>query len=188
MKNNLIFIIMGKSGAGKTSLSYEVSKLLNIPIVVSSTSRPIREREQVGVDYYYKTKEEMLEISKNDGFIEYVEYNGCLYGVEKAEIEKMESNCLVVVEPNGFEQFKEYFGHRVIPIYIDTPDKLRLLRSLHREHNPNCYEICRRLIADIEKFSKIEADMSIKKIDNSKDINLSVEDLCNYIYKTIYNK
>lgn len=188
MKNNLIFIIMGKSGAGKTSLSYEVSRLLNIPIVVSSTSRTIREKEQVGVDYYYKTKEEMLEVAKNDGFVEYVEYNGCLYGVEKAEIEKIESNCLVVVEPNGFEQFKKCFGDRVIPIYIDTPDKLRLLRSLHREHNPNCYEICRRLIADTEKFLEVESDIAIKKIDNSKAMNLSIEDLCNYIYKRIYNK
>lgn len=187
MRNDLIFIIMGKSGAGKTSLSYEVSKLLSIPVVVSSTSRPIREKEQEGIDYYYKTKEDMLEISKNNGFVEYVEYNGWLYGVEKAEIEKMNSNCLVVVEPKGFEQFKKFFGDRVVPIYIDTPDKPRLLRSLHREANPNCYEICRRLIADTEDFSKVESDMSIKKIDNSRDPKVSVEALCDYIYKTIYN-
>ena len=182
MKENLIFVVMGKSGAGKTSLAYEVSELLGIPILVSTTSRPMREREVEGRDYYYKTKEEVLKMDSNNEFVEYVTYNGWLYGVEKQEVERVDRACMVIVEPNGFKQFVEIYGDRVVPLLIETSDKNRLLRSLHRELKPNCYEICRRLIADTEDFKDVENDTSIKKIDNNNSQETSIEDICNFIF------
>lgn len=185
--DNLIFVLLGKSGAGKSSLAKAVSKHLNIREIVSTTSRPKREGEIDGKDYYYKSYEEMEEIAINDGFVEYTCYNNWYYGVEKSEIDNMSGNCIVVVEPNGYKQFKEAYGDRVIPIYIQTSDKERLLRSLHREENPSCKEICRRLLADMEDFREVEEDSTIKKINNNKELKFALEELCNFIDIKIKN-
>lgn len=185
--DNLIFVLLGKSGAGKSSLAKAISKHLNIREIVSTTSRPKREGEVDGKDYYYKSYEEMEEIAINDGFVEYTCYNNWYYGVEKSEIDNISGNCIVVVEPNGYKQFKNAYGSRVIPIYIQTSDKERLLRSLHREENPNCKEICRRLLADTEDFREVEEDSTIKKINNNKELKFVLEELCNFIDAKIKN-
>ena len=44
----------------------------------------------------------------------------------------------------------------VCPVYVDTKDKIRLLRSLNREENPDCDEICRRFQTDKKDFSLIK--------------------------------
>lgn len=179
--DNLIFVLLGKSGAGKSSLAKAISKHLNIREIVSTTSRPKREGEVDGKDYYYKSYEEMEEIAINDGFVEYTCYNNWYYGVEKSEIDNISGNCIVVVEPNGYKQFKNTYGSRVIPIYIQTRDKERLLRSLHREENPNCKEICRRLLADTEDFKEVEEDKNIFNIDNNKGFVYAQQSLIDYI-------
>lgn len=43
----------------------------------------------------------------------------------------------------------------VIPVLIDVPDKIRLIRSLNREFEPDCAEICRRFQTDEKDFSDI---------------------------------
>jgi len=57
-----------------------------------------------------------------------------------------------------YGQVREYFGkERVIPIYIEVDDGLRLQRALQRElkqEEPKYAEMCRRFLADEEDFSE----------------------------------
>ncbi len=185
---NLIFVILGKSGAGKSKLSKDIAEKLEIKELVSTTSRPKRENEIDGIDYYFKSYEEMEDISLSNGFIEYTCYNGWYYGVEKAELNKAKRHSIVVVEPKGFKQFKKIYGDRVIPIYINTSDKNRLLRSLNREDNPNCQEICRRLLADTEDFKEIENNNDIYNIDNNGEYETTLSRAIDYIsFKRLEN-
>ncbi len=186
--DKLIFVILGKSGAGKTYLAKEISKYFNYTELVSSTSRPMREGEIEGVDYFFKTKEEMIKLQKENKFVESVCYNGWYYGVEKETIEKTNSNCVVVLDPKGYRRYKEIYGEKVIGIYIDTNDKNRLLRSIYREENPHCYEICRRLLTDTEEFKSIESDRTIIKIDNNSNLAYAINDLKDVIIEALNNK
>ena len=49
----MIYCILGMSGAGKTTIAKQVETLMNTPVLVSYTSRPIRPGEEEGVDYHY---------------------------------------------------------------------------------------------------------------------------------------
>jgi hypothetical protein len=46
-------------------------------------------------------------------------------------------------------------------MYIDTPDKVRLMRSLQREERPDCHEICRRFLADENDFFDLDFEIDI---------------------------
>lgn len=54
-------------------------------------------------------------------------------------------------------------------MWIKANDKTRLLRSINREKNPNCSEICRRFLADKIDFSNIDFDHEIYLNDNDDD-------------------
>lgn len=48
-----IIAIVGASGSGKTSLSHYLKETLEIPYIVSFTTRPMRDGEQNGIDHWF---------------------------------------------------------------------------------------------------------------------------------------
>lgn len=157
-----IFALVGKSASGKSSIE-KVLYNEGYNKIISTTTRPIRQNEVNGVDYYYISKEEFDKKLQNNDFIEHTEYNGWVYGINKKDIDVNKNYYMGVVEPNGYKQLQNYFGKKnVIGIYIYSNDKERLMRSLTREDNPNCKEICRRFISDIELFKDIESNAQYK--------------------------
>lgn len=86
-KGNLI-IISGTTCAGKGTV---IKKLLeshnDIVLSTSYTTRPKREHEIDGVDYYFVSTEEFEKKIANDEFLEYakVQY-GAYYGTPKKEV------------------------------------------------------------------------------------------------------
>ena len=77
--------IIGKNGAGK---SYLANKLyyLGFKRNVGYTTRPIREGEIDGIDYFFITKEKFEEYIVNNDFVEYKIRNGFYYGILKNNI------------------------------------------------------------------------------------------------------
>ena len=76
----MIYCILGMSGTGKTTIARRVAKELKIPLVISYTSRPIRENEVEDVDYHYVDNQHFDE--NKDDFIEmrkYEVYDGSIY-------------------------------------------------------------------------------------------------------------
>ena len=55
----MIMILVGPSGAGKTTIASKLlTKNYGLKKVITCTSRAPRDNEVDGVDYYFKTKEE----------------------------------------------------------------------------------------------------------------------------------
>ncbi len=54
-----IFCIMGKSGSGKDTILKEINKVedLNLKTIVTYTTRPKRNNETDGVEYFFIDKE-----------------------------------------------------------------------------------------------------------------------------------
>lgn len=77
--------IIGKNGAGK---SYLANKLyyLGFKRNVGYTTRPIRDGEIDGIDYFFITKEKFEEYIVNNDFVEYKIRNGFYYGILKNNI------------------------------------------------------------------------------------------------------
>jgi len=115
MKRNII-MSCGISGSGKSTLMEGLVDLDPelFEIAISSTTREPREGEIDGVHYYFLTEEEFL----NRDMIESVQFNGCYYGVQASEFERIssEKHILLVVEPNGALQIAKYIQENELDI------------------------------------------------------------------------
>lgn len=86
---NLVFIITGPSGVGKsTIIKLLLNSLPDVRFSVSYTTRPPRPNEENGVDYYFVGREEFESMIKKDKFLEWAEVHDFLYGTSFTEVEK----------------------------------------------------------------------------------------------------
>ena len=132
-QGNLI-IISGTTCAGKGTV---IRKLLenhnDIDLSISYTSRPKREHEIDGVDYYFVTKEEFEKKIENDEFLEYAQVHyGAYYGTPKKEIqEKLDKGKDVILEIDvqGAKIVKEKFPDTIL-IFIMAPSMEEVKRRI----------------------------------------------------------
>lgn len=86
-RNGILCVVSGPSGSGKTTLCRRFSETdPSATYAISATTRPPREGERNGVDYFFLGREE-FETRVSDGeFLEYAEVHGNLYGTLKSEV------------------------------------------------------------------------------------------------------
>ena len=133
MEKGLLVIVSGFSGSGKST----VTKLLlekydNYALSVSATTRSPREGEQEGIDYFYKTESEFLEMIDNDAFLEYAYYVDHAYGTPAAYVdEQLEAgkDVLLEIEIQGALKVKKRRPDTIL-IFITPPDAGELVRRL----------------------------------------------------------
>ena len=174
-----IFFVLGKSCSGKDTIFKKLKedRELNLNTVTGYTTRPMREGEINGVEYFFVNNEE-LEALKNQGkVIECRDYN-TVYGVwsyftvDDGQIRLDRDNAILIGTLEVYNQMKRYFGEeQVVPLYIEVEDGLRLERALARERMqdvPNYAELCRRYLADRQDFSeeKIAEAGILKRYEN----------------------
>ena len=150
-----IVAICGKSGAGKDLFARKlVEKYPEVfHKIITCTTRPIREGEVDGKNYYYLSKEEFLDkLLKND-LLEAVEFNGWFYGTPYSSLS--DGISLGVFNPEGVEIILDDPRLDVIIFYISASDKTRMIRCLNRESNPDVKEIIRRYSTDERDFDDI---------------------------------
>ena len=181
----MIYCILGMTGTGKTTLAREVSKKLKIPIIISYTSRPIREGEQQDVDYHY-VDNKYFDDNKDD-FIEmreYEVYDGSIwkYGYKKSDFSNKNKDYIVVIETDGYKAFKEYFGRdKLKPILINSQIGDLYLRLQKRGDNEK--EIERRINDDMQKFKIFSETEEHENVYNYYDLNFAVKQLMRKIKK-----
>ena len=174
VKNNSInkqvkvHILSGCSASGKDTILKEVVKKSNIVPIISTTSRPMREGEVEGREYYFRMYKECEKLLQDGMFIESRMYNtkngSWLYGITKDSIDlKSNNEYIVIVDVQGRDTIVEYLLNNNVDrdnirtYYIECSARERLLRSLSREVNSDTeqvLEMCRRLIADYEEIRK----------------------------------
>ena len=83
----LLIVISGPSGVGKDSVVQGL-KNCQFPIhfVVTATTRPRRQNEVHGVDYFFLTKDEFARLIEQDEFIEYAIVYNDYKGIPKQQV------------------------------------------------------------------------------------------------------
>lgn len=157
-----IFYLMGKSASGKDSIynSLIEDETLELNGVVMYSTRPRREGEIDGKDYFFVTPEKIEEFRKDGKVIESRTYD-TVYGpwtyatIDDGQIDLSKGNYLMVGVLSAFVGMKEFFKDAVVPFYIEVEDGERLIRAINRERNgePKYEEMCRRFLADAKDFS-----------------------------------
>ncbi|MCK9618687.1 MAG: guanylate kinase [Lentimicrobiaceae bacterium] len=146
-----LIIFSAPSGAGKTTL---VKKLLAIPELrlefsISATSRPKRETEADGTDYYFITPEKFKQKIANDEFVEWEEvYAGNCYGTLKSELERIwakGNNVLFDVDVKGGLSLKKIFGDKALAIFVQPPSLQVLAERLKNRGTESPVSLQKRL-------------------------------------------
>ncbi|MGE5453787.1 MAG: guanylate kinase [Methylocystaceae bacterium] len=108
-----LYVLFGPNGAGKTSLAHRL-KDFGIPEIISYTTRPIREGEVEGQDYYFVNQDTFRTIN----MMETTEYEGNYYGTNyDMVISALQAgNCFVIADVDGAKQFKQRLG----TMYVQT--------------------------------------------------------------------
>lgn len=160
-----IYCIMGKSASGKDTIYKELLKQdkVKLQTFVTYTTRPIREGERDGVEYFFSNEEELENLKSQNKVIEIREYH-TMHGVWKyftvddGRLDLDNHSYIFIGTLESYLRLRDYYGKSVlVPIYINLDDGLRLTRALQREQqqdNPKYAELCRRYLADEEDFSK----------------------------------
>lgn len=159
-----IYYVMGKSSSGKDTIYKELLKRHpEFHTIVSYTTRPIREGEHDGVEYYFVDEKRLKEMQQAGQVIEVRSYNTkcgiwTYFTADDGQIDLEQYDYLVIGTLVSYEAMKRYFGKNVlVPIYIEVEDGERLCRALEREKKqqvPRYAEMCRRFLADEKDFAE----------------------------------
>lgn len=192
-----IFYILGKSSTGKDTIYKRMlqEEALELKDIILYTTRPIRDGEINGKSYHFVDEKGYEEIKKTGNIIEERSYETMhglwrYFTVKDQHIDIDNNNYIVIGVLNSFIALKNYFGEdKVIPIYIEVDDGLRLQRALNREKRPEnrrFKEMCRRFLADSDDFSeeKIQEAGITKRFQNI-DLHKCVREVRDYIKKNI---
>ncbi len=141
MKKRLI--IIGKGGSGKDHLRKMLVER-GFRYCISHTSRPIREGEENGKDYWFIENSEHVNMSEE--FYEGVFFNGWFYGTSNKEFNK--SN-LFIMTPGGVEKLSPKDREESLIVYLNIDEETRRKRL---ESRGDADDVRRRLDADFKDF------------------------------------
>ncbi|MED5255952.1 MAG: guanylate kinase [Candidatus Neomarinimicrobiota bacterium] len=134
MKN--LIVISAPSGAGKSTLCEEIRRINpNIKFSISCTTRPKRDYEIEGVNYYFLTNNEFMDKVNNNELVEYEQVHGYYYGTLSNTLKKaIDSEELILfdVDVKGAMSIKKKYPNNTLTIFILPPSlddlKMRLMK------------------------------------------------------------
>ena len=156
VRKGAMFIIEAPSGTGKGTVIKEILKNdKNIKFSVSVTTRPPREGEVEGVDYYFVTDEQYNTYLKEDAFYEYVDSQyGSRYGTLRSEVDSfinIGQDVLFDMDWAGARQMKEKATDDVVTIYLLPPSIKELRKRLEGRGTDSREVIEKRMGIILEK-------------------------------------
>lgn len=121
-----LIIISAPSGAGKTTIvKHLLNSGLNLGFSVSACSRPMREGETDGKDYFFLTAEEFRNRIKNGDLLEWEEvYPGSFYGTLRSEVDRMlraGQSVIFDVDVVGGLNIKKIYAGEALAIFVQPP-------------------------------------------------------------------
>ena len=187
-----IYYVMGKSCSGKDTIYRRLTERHpELRVVVPYTTRPIREGEQDGVEYFFVDREKMEEMRAAGRIIELRSYNTVLgvwnyFTADDGQIDLAAHSYLIIGTLVSYEAMRDYYGaEALVPIYVEVEDGTRLERAIDRERKqakPQYEEMCRRFLADAEDFSEEKlCRAGITKRFINTDLEQCLEEIDTYI-------
>lgn len=132
---NKIIILTAPSGAGKTSITrFLLQKYPQLSFSVSAATRPARDNEKNGVDYYFMSIEEFNQKIKNNEFVEWeMVYEGKYYGTLKSEFSRIWQNGqtpILDIDVKGAIHVQQQYLENSLTLFIEPPSVDELKRRL----------------------------------------------------------
>ena len=143
-----IIVISAPSGSGKTTICRALlSRMENLVLSVSYTTREKKLGEVDGKDYYYAGEQEFVKMTGCNEFLEYAKVFGNWYGTSRSIVEAIVSggnDALLEIDVQGGTAVKTAIPEAVL-IGILPPDRETLRKRLVNRARDSHEDIERRL-------------------------------------------
>ena len=149
-KRGMLVVLSAPSGCGKDTVFSELKKRRHdIVESVSATTRKPREGEINGVNYYFKTDDEFVQMINDGKLLEYARYNNCYYGTPVEGVERAIENgqiCFLIIEVEGAQNIMKMIPD-CVTIFLSPPSIDELRRRLNKRSTDSSEEIENRIRA-----------------------------------------
>ena len=173
-KEGVLLVISSPSGTGKTTIC---KKLLeydkNIHLSVSVTTRKKRKNEVEGIDYYFRSKKDFLNLKSQNSFIENALVFENYYGTLKSEVLEQLQNgidVLIDIDWQGTRQITQAMKGNLIKIFLLPPSIDELKKRLSKRNSDSIKEINFRMskaLKEIKHFDEYDYVLVNDNLDNT---------------------
>ena len=170
----VLLVISSPSGTGKTTIC---KKLLeydkNIHLSVSVTTRKKRKNEVEGIDYYFRSKKDFLNLKSQNSFMENAFVFENYYGTLKSEVlEQLENgiDVLIDIDWQGTRQITQAMKGNLIKIFLLPPSIDELKKRLSKRNSDSIKEINFRMskaLKEIKHFDEYDYVLVNDNLDNT---------------------
>ena len=169
----LLIVISGPSGVGKDSVVTRMTeRKLPFHFVVTATTRPPRENEVDGVDYFYFTKDQFAEMIERDEMLEYAFVYNDFKGIPKSQVrEALASGKDVVMrlDVQGASTIKGLCPEALL-IFLITENEAELEERLKRRETEKPEELNLRIATARQELKRVnEFDYVVENRDSKLD-------------------
>lgn len=178
-ERGLLFVVSGPSGAGKTTLvAAVVESVPGLTYSVSYTTRPRRELEVEGRDYFFVSEEEFDRMRRAGEFIEWAEVYGFRYGRSRRRMEEELSSghdLILTIDVQGAATLRRLVPEAVM-IFVLPPSRAILDERLRIRHSdrPSLerrLEIARQEVHEYRRFDYLIVN---DKLDEARRVLESI--------------
>ena len=155
----LLIVISGPSGAGKdTILQRMKERELPFHFVVTATTRPRRENEIDGRDYFFVSKDEFARMIDEDELIEYAIVYGDYKGIPKQQVRDALASgkdVIMRIDVQGAETVRKLAPEAVL-IFITVDSEEELLTRLRERKTETADALKLRMATARKELQRVE--------------------------------
>ncbi|MCC6485585.1 MAG: guanylate kinase [Armatimonadetes bacterium] len=147
-REGLAVVVSGPSGVGKdTLLDRFLADFAGVTRLITCTTRPKRETETDGIDYFFVTQKEFDRMRESQMLLESAEVYGYSYGSPKQYVDERRSEGLDVIlklDVQGGLSVKRALPEAVM-VFVAPPSLEELERRLRKRRTESDDSLARRL-------------------------------------------
>lgn len=185
MKKGMILVLTGASSVGKNLIRDEIMKDedMNLFYSISVTTRPKKEDEIDGKDYYFVSYETFASAVRNRELLEYTEFGGYYYGTPCQQVDfliNQGKNVLIEVEAQGVGQIKLKHPDALC-VFVIPENMEELEKQIRLRYKDDETTIQQRL-------NKAQMEMELQPLFNNVVTNTDAEASAAAIKKAFMNE
>jgi guanylate kinase len=182
-KSGILIVLCGPSGVGKSTISRELAEQHRVTYIVSATTRPRREGDEIGKTYEHIAKEDFFHRLDAEEFLEYAQVYGDYYGTPKRpalDLLAAGRDILLEIDVQGALQVR-YQYPQSLTIFILPPDEPTLLHRLEGRGRDTPEEIAKRFRDAKREIYMAKGSRAFDYMVINDDLHVAVEEIIKII-------